>query len=142
LTIGPPQNGVASDSSGNLFLGDSDQNVEECAPPLFSCKIISAVSGAGGIAFIPGFLAIANSGAVKYYTYPGLRLDHTVTYYNTHTTDRFMTSDAAGALYVPYYGGIGGGGTPSPAVVVVPASASPYPLTSGLSQPFGAAAGP
>lgn len=146
-TLEEPFGGLATDSSGNLYVDVDDGTVEQCSSPLVPCAIIPGVAGAGsfgGLAFVPGQLAVCGTGKINYFTFPGWSPGRqNVEYYGSGVIDRFMTSDSNGTLYIPF---IASGllNPPPPAVVVVSAAfgVAPYTITADLKGPFGAAAGP
>jgi hypothetical protein len=148
VTLASPVGGIAVDSSGGLYADVSDGTVEHCVPLLPSCSTVPGVVGPantfGGLAFVPGFLAVCGAFEINYYDVPGwMPGRQNVSYYQAGMESRFMTSDSNGTLYIPF-AYLGAGHGPAPAVVVVPAGLGGLPLTitAGLSTPFGAAAGP
>jgi hypothetical protein len=147
-TLASPVGGIALDNSGLLYADVSGGAVEQCPALRPSCSTLTGVVGPenafGGLAFTPGFIAVGGGSRINYFQVPGWAPGRqNVLYYQQGMTNRFMTSDSSGTLYIPFaFLGVGHG--PPPAIVVVPAAQGvpPSNITAGLAVPFGAAAGP
>jgi hypothetical protein len=140
-----PVGGLATDGAGNLYVEMGDGTLEKCVPGSPYCATINGVVAPemfGGLAFVPGYLAVCGGSEINYYTFPGLMLSSEASYYQPQTESRFMTSDPSGTLYIPFADTDIIGGPPSAVVVVPSGGLVPYTITAGLTAPYGAAAGP